>query len=107
MEELVPFTLGAVLGALIALTASGRTRVPLCAAAVVWSAAVATVLSSEYRTSWAYILLDCAEAALGLALGLLAALVAKLPAWRNVLRTTRRSPDACPMADTEGRDGSQ
>jgi hypothetical protein len=87
MEELVPFILGASFGALMSFRAAGRARLAVCAAVVVLSGAVATVLSGEYQTSWVYLLLDCAEAALGLVVGL--AIAARLLARRNLIRTAR------------------
>jgi hypothetical protein len=91
MEELVPFILGGLLGALMSFRTPGRSRVAVCATVVALSGAVATVLTSEYQTSWVYLLLDCAEAALGLVVGL--AIVARLPAWRNPIRMAERSRD--------------
>jgi hypothetical protein len=87
MEELVPFILGAILGALMSFRRIGRARVTVCAAVVVSGGAVATVLSGEYQTSWVYLLLDCAEAALGLVAGL--AIAARLLARRNPIRMAR------------------
>jgi hypothetical protein len=91
MKELVPFILGVLLGALLTVRTAGRTRSAAYAAAVVLSGAAATALSGEYQTSWFYLLLDCAEAALGLVAGL--AIVARLPAWRNPIRMAGRSRD--------------
>jgi len=82
MKELVPFILGVLLGALLTVRTAGRTRS---------AAYAATALSGEYQTSWVYLLLDCAEAALGLVAGL--AIVARLPAWRNPIRMAGRSRD--------------
>jgi hypothetical protein len=87
MEELVPFILGAFLGALMSFGRTGRARVAVCAAVVVLSGALATVLSGEYQTSWVYLFLDCAEAALGLVVGL--AITARLLARRNPIRMAR------------------
>jgi hypothetical protein len=89
MEELVPFILGAFVGALMSFRTSGRARVMVCAAGVLLSGAVATVLSTEYQTSWVYLLLDCAEAALGLVAGL--AIAARLLSRRNSIRMARCS----------------
>jgi hypothetical protein len=89
MEELVPFVLGAFLGAFISLKTTGRVRVAVCAAAVVLSGAVATVLSGEYKISRLYLLLDFAEAALGLVAGLVIA--AQLPTRSNLMRMARRN----------------
>lgn len=69
MQEFVPVILGFMLGVLIAVRASGRRQLILIAAALLVSAATATVLSSEYRGSWLYLLPDLVEAASGLALG--------------------------------------
>ncbi len=87
MEELLPFILGAFLGALISFRRTGRARVVVCAVVVVLSGTVATVLSSEYQTSWGYLLLDCAEAAFGLVAGL--AIAARLLPRRNPIRMAR------------------
>jgi hypothetical protein len=89
MEELVPFILGAFLGALMSFRTTALGRVAVCAAVVVLSGAVATVLSGEYQTSWVFLLLDCAEAALGLVAGL--AIAARLPTRRNSIRMAGRS----------------
>jgi len=91
MEELVPFILGVLLGALFRIGTVGRTRRAAYAAAVALSGAVATALSGEYQTSWVYLLLDCAEAALGLVAGI--AIMTRLPAWRNPIRMAGRSRD--------------
>jgi hypothetical protein len=91
MEELVPFILGVLLGALFTVRTAGRTRSAAYAAAVALSGVVATAVSGEYQTSWVYLLLDCAEAALGLVAGL--AIVARLPAWRNPMLMAGRSRD--------------
>jgi hypothetical protein len=99
MKELVPFLLGVLLGALFRVRTAGRTRSAAYAAAVALSGAVATTLSGEYQTSWGYLLLDCAEAALGLAI------VARLPAWRNPIRMAGRSRETPQSAGTEWRDG--
>ncbi len=71
MDELVPVVLGVVLGVLIWATTTGRTRLVLSACAVLVSGLAATVLSGEYHQSWIYLLLDLAEAAIGLAGGML------------------------------------
>jgi uncharacterized membrane protein YfcA len=71
VEELVPFVLGVVLGALIWVATTGRIRYALSASAVVASGLAATVLSAEYQQSWVYLLLDLGEAAIGLAIGTL------------------------------------
>lgn len=71
MDELVPVMLAAVLGALIWATTAGRTRLALSVCAVLVSGLAATVLSGEYHQSWIYLLLDLAEAAIGLVVGML------------------------------------
>lgn len=71
MEELVPFVLGVVLGALVWVATTGRVRFALSASAVVASGLAATVLSAEYQETWLYLLLDLGEAAIGLAIGML------------------------------------
>jgi hypothetical protein len=91
MEELIPFILGALLGALFAARTTGRARSAAYAAAVALSGGVATVLSGEYQTSWVYLLLDCAESAFGLVVGL--AIVEQLSSWRNPIRMAERSRD--------------
>jgi hypothetical protein len=73
MEEIVPCILGAVLGAMIWLSARGRARFALSILAVIVSAAVATIATGEYLESWVYLLLDLGEAAFGLAFGYLVA----------------------------------
>ena len=67
MGEFQPFVLGAVLGALIWLRAAVRARVPLGIGAAILSGLAAVIGSGEYRASWAYLLLDAGEAALGVA----------------------------------------
>ena len=69
MDEIVPCILGAFLGAVIWLSAKGLTRTMLSVMAVIASAAVATIASGEYLESWAYLVLDLGEAALGLVVG--------------------------------------
>jgi hypothetical protein len=69
MDELVPIVLGTVLGTIIWRRTSGKIRAALSVCAVTLSGAIATLLSGEYLYSWAYILLDIAQAALGLAIG--------------------------------------
>jgi hypothetical protein len=91
MEELVPFILGVLLGAFFKVRTTGRTRSAAYTAAGALSGVFATPLSGEYQTSLVYLLLDCAEAALGLVVGL--AIVARLPAWRNPIRMAERSRD--------------
>jgi hypothetical protein len=71
MEDLVPFILGVLLGSLIGSRITGRTRTAI--SIVVLSGVAETVLSGEFHESWIYLLLDGAEAAVGLALGLLIA----------------------------------
>src|ERR1700724_3352938 len=63
MDEIVPCILGAVLGAMIWLSAKGVVRFALSILAVIVSAAVATIASGEYLGSWVYLLLDLGEAA--------------------------------------------
>src|SRR5208283_3250189 len=69
MDELVPVLLGAILGAVIWLSTSGKLRFVLSVVAVIFSGATATVASGEYHESWIYLLLDFGEAALGLVIG--------------------------------------
>jgi len=69
MDEIVPIVLGAVLGTIIWRRTCGKVRAALSVCAVILSGAIATLLSGEYLYNWAYILLDIAQAALGLAMG--------------------------------------
>jgi hypothetical protein len=69
MDEIVPIVLGALLGTLIWRRTSGRVRAALSVCAVTLSGVIATLLSGEYLHHWSYILLDIAQAALGLAMG--------------------------------------
>jgi len=103
MQELIPFILGVLLGAPFTVMTAGRTRTAAYAAVVALSGTVATVLSGEYQRSWVYLLLDCAEAALGLVVWL--GLVAWLSAGRNPIRMAERSQDTPESACTEWHDG--
>jgi hypothetical protein len=69
MDEIVPCILGAILGAMIWLSARGVARFALSILVVIVSATVATIASGEYMASWVYLLLDLGEAAFGLAVG--------------------------------------
>lgn len=73
MEELAPVILGAVFGAGLWLTVTGVRLVVLSALAVLIAGVVATIGSGEYQESWAYLLLDFAEAAFSVAIGYLVA----------------------------------
>lgn len=84
MDELVPLILGAVFGAIIWLTTSGRLRFAVSVVAVIVSGATATIASGEYHESWIYLLLDFGEAAFGLVLGYLVA--SRLPTLRTANR---------------------
>lgn len=86
MDEVVPVVLGATLGFAIWHFGPGRTRILLSICAVAISGLAATVFSGEYTDSWIYLLLDLGEAALGLALGFVAA------HWMTRLRKLRRKP---------------
>jgi flagellar biosynthesis protein FliR len=68
MYELIPVVLAAFLGARI-WGSRGGARLVRCVLAVLVTAAIATVVSGEYRDSWMFIVLDFGEAALGLAFG--------------------------------------
>jgi hypothetical protein len=92
MDELVPVILGAVLGAVVWLTTSGRTRHVLSVLVVLVSGAAATIASGEYHESWIYLLLDFGEAAIGLVIGIVVA--AKLLTPRLAARAAPRSGDA-------------
>ena len=81
MGELVPVMLGAIFGAVIWLTTTGRLRFALSVAAVIVSGAAATIASGEYHESWIYLLLDFGEAAFGLVIGYLVA--SRLPTPRT------------------------
>ena len=70
MDEIVPVILGAILGALVWRTTSGRMRAFLSVLAVVAAGAFATILSGEFQVSWIYFLIDFSEAALGLVIGI-------------------------------------
>jgi flagellar biosynthesis protein FliR len=91
MDELVPVILGAILGAVIWLTTSGKTRLVLSLLAVMVSGIIATVASGEYHESWIYLLLDFGEAALGLVVGYVVA--ARLLAPRAAGHAARRGVD--------------
>ena len=84
MDELVPVILGAIFGAVIWLTTTGRLRFALSVAAVIVSGAAATIASGEYHESWIYLLLDFGEAAFGLVIGYVIA--SRLPTLRTSSR---------------------
>jgi len=92
MDELVTVILGAILGATIWLTTSGKLRFALSVAAVIVSGATMTIASGEYHESWVYLLLDFGEAALGLAVGYVVA--ARLSTPHSVGRAARREVEA-------------
>ena len=69
MDELVPVVLGLVSGAFIWVATIGRIRLALSISAVLVAGLAATVLSGEYEQSWIYLMLDLAEAAVGMAAG--------------------------------------
>jgi len=69
MDELIPVLIAALFGALIWSSTSGRFRVLLLTATMVAIGVTATILSGEYAVSWLYLLPDIAEAAAGLACG--------------------------------------
>ena len=71
MDELVPVVLGLVSGAVIWVATTGRIRLALSISAVLVAGLAATVLSGEYAQSWIYLMLDLAEAAVGMAAGVL------------------------------------
>lgn len=84
MDELVPLILGAVFGAIIWRTTSGRLRFAVSVVAVIVSGVTATIASGEYHESWIYLLLDFGEAAFGLVIGYLVA--SRLPTLRTASR---------------------
>jgi hypothetical protein len=88
MDELVPVILGAILGATIWLTTSGKLRFASSVAATIVSGATATIASGEYHESWVYLLLDFRQAALGLVIGYV--VVARLLTPHSVGRARRR-----------------
>jgi hypothetical protein len=92
MDELVPVILGAILGAIVCVTTSGRTRNVLSAFAVLLSGATSTVATGEYQESLSYFLLDFGEAALGLVMGFVVA--AKLLAPRTTRSAAERDGHA-------------
>lgn len=92
MDELVPVLLGAILGAVIWLSTSGKLRVALSLVAVIVSGTVATVASGEYHESWIYLLLDLGEATFGLVSGYFVA--ARLLTPRAASRSAPRQGDA-------------
>ncbi|MGA7317431.1 MAG: hypothetical protein WBX22_26065 [Silvibacterium sp.] len=69
MDELIPVFIAAVFGALIWSSTSGRMRVLLLTATMFAIGVTATILSGEFAVSWLYLLQDIAEAATGLACG--------------------------------------
>jgi hypothetical protein len=71
MEELLPVLLAAVMGVAISLYARGGVRWLLGCVAIAVCGLAATILTGEFEESWLYLLQDVAEAAAGLALGLL------------------------------------
>ncbi len=88
MDELVPVILGAIFGAVIWPSTTGKLRFASGVVAVVVSGAIATVASGEYHASWIYLLLDFGEAALGLVVGYVVA--ARLLTPRITARAARR-----------------
>jgi hypothetical protein len=72
MIEFAPFAIAAVLGTLIARYAIPRSW-PVLLAVVLVSGASGTILSGEYAVSWSYLIKDAAEAAVGLACGMVVA----------------------------------
>jgi hypothetical protein len=69
MDELIPVFIAAVFGALIWSSTTGRIRVLLLTATMFAIGVTATILSGEFAVSWLYLLQDIAEAAAGLACG--------------------------------------
>jgi hypothetical protein len=70
MDEIVPVIIGAVLGAFVWRTATGRMRAVLSFMVVFAAGAFATILSGEFQVSWGYFLIDFSEAGLGLVCGI-------------------------------------
>jgi hypothetical protein len=72
MQELIPFTAGLLLGAILALLRPGL-RLAAGAAIAGVLGALATVISGEFRTSWSYLAFDIPLAAAAVYLGWLIA----------------------------------
>jgi hypothetical protein len=70
MDEIVPVIIGAVLGALVWRTVTGRMRAVLSVMSVIAAGAFATILSGEFQLGWVYFLIDFSEAGLGLVCGI-------------------------------------
>jgi hypothetical protein len=73
MEEMVPFILGLLFGAVIWHKTSGRAHIAASVIAVIAAALTATLVSGEFKESWLFLLLDAGLAAFGLAIGFLLA----------------------------------
>jgi hypothetical protein len=72
MQELLPLSAGLLLGALVG-TLRPSIRVPVGAALAVVVGALATVVSGEFKVSWAYLLFDIPLVAVCAVLGFLVA----------------------------------
>jgi hypothetical protein len=71
MDELLPIASGLVAGLALGLLAS-RLRLPVGAIAAVVLGTLATVVSGEFRLSWAFLLIDIPLVAVASVAGLLA-----------------------------------
>jgi hypothetical protein len=85
MDEAIPLALGVLLGIPIWLCGPGIARILLSIFAVAVVGLLATVLSGEYAESWAYLLLDFGEAAIGLVFGF--AVASRQKFWRKLRHT--------------------
>ena len=83
MDELFPVILGIVVGLFVGFVPR-RLRAATLAVASVCAGAAATILSGEYATSYAYLLIDLSEAGVGCAMGLLFARVVVRFASRRI-----------------------
>jgi hypothetical protein len=67
MDELIPVFLAFIFGSVILRTSTGVARTLLSLAAILVAGSAATVLSGEFLKSWAYLIVDVAEACGGFA----------------------------------------
>jgi hypothetical protein len=58
MQELLPIAFGALLGVLFGLAPTTRLRFAVPAAMIVVFGVVSTVVTGEFRISWAFLLID-------------------------------------------------
>ena len=71
MKEALPLLIGCCFGTAAFLRGGSARRVALGSAGAALAAFAAVLASGEYRESWAYLLLDLAEAAAGFAAGIM------------------------------------